>query len=106
MQEERTPERKRTTAATGITVRHARSCGSRTGARCSCKPTYQAKVWSARDQTPIRKTFPTITAAKAWRQDAAVGLRRGTMRAPSKLTLRQAWDAWLQGAKTGAVRTR
>ena len=106
MQEERTPRARAKTASTGITVRHARSCGSRDGGRCSCKPTYQAKIWSARDRVPIRKTFPTVTAAKTWRQDASVALRRGTMRAPSKLTLREAWDIWLKGAKTGGVRTR
>ena len=89
MQEERTPRRRPKTASMGITVRHSRGCASRGGGRCSCKPTYQAKVWSARDQTPIRKTFPTVTAAKTWRQDAAVALRRGTMRAPSKITVRE-----------------
>ena len=106
MHQESTPRRRAKTASTGITVRHARGCASRGGGRCSCKPTYQAKVWSTRDQTPIRKTFPTVTAAKTWRQDAAVALRRGTMRAPTKITVREAWDAWLKGAKAGTVRTR
>jgi integrase len=90
----------------GIEVRHARACPSRSGGRCACKPTYQAHVWSARDGKRIRKTFPTPTAARAWRQDASVALRRGTMRAPSPLTLRQAAEAWLEGARSGAIRNR
>ena len=106
MQDERTPRAQAKTASTGITVRHARRCASRGGGRCSCKPTYQAKIWSARDKTPIRKTFPTVTAAKTWRQDASVALRKGSMRAPSRSTLREAWGAWLKGAKVGTVRTR
>src|SRR5439155_6126138 len=72
----------------------------------SCVPTYQAQVWSRRDRKTIRKTFRTLTAAKAWRQDASVALRKRTMRAPTQTTVRQAWEAWLRGANEGWVRTR
>jgi integrase len=98
MQAKRTP--------TGIAVRHSRSCGTHVGQRCSCTPAYQAQVWSTRDHKTIRKTFRTISAAKTWRQDANVALRKRTMRAPTQTTLRQAWEAWLTGAKEGWVRTR
>ena len=98
MQGKRTP--------TGITVRHSRSCGSQAGKRCSCTPGYQAQAWSRRDKKVIRKTFRTLSAAKAWRQDASVALRRRTMQAPTQTTTRQAWEAWLRGAKEGWVRTR
>src|SRR5207247_9768536 len=73
---------------------------------CSCAPGYQAQVWSARDQKPIRKTFATIGAAKAWRQESQVALRRGTLRAPSPTTLTDAAEEWLQAAQAGVVRTR
>jgi integrase len=63
-------------------------------------------VWSARERRRIRKTFPSISAAKAWRSDAVTSLRRGTMRAPTATTLRQAWEAWLAGATDGTIRTR
>jgi integrase len=69
-------------------------------------PTYQAHVWDKREQKRIRKTFPTISAAKQWREDSLPALRKGTMRAPTQTTLRQAWEAWLAGAKDGTVRTR
>jgi integrase len=68
--------------------------------------TYRASVWSARDGKRIRKTFPTLAAAKAWRQDAQVALRRGEMRAPINMTLEEAAERWLEGARRGAVRAR
>jgi len=56
-------------------MRHARRCPSRSGGECSCIPSYQAQVWSARDRKPIRKTFPTVAGALAWRQETQVALR-------------------------------
>jgi integrase len=54
----------------------------------------------------IRKTFPTLAEAKSWRADATVGLRKRTMRAPTRTTLREAWEAWLAGARDGSIRNR
>jgi integrase len=90
----------------GVTVRHRRTCFFRSGGRCSCKPGYQAYVWSTRDGKLIRKTFPTMAAAKAWRDDARTAVRRGTMRAPTTVTLREAAEAWLAGARDGTIRNR
>ncbi|MGH3018941.1 MAG: hypothetical protein ACRDNR_02115, partial [Gaiellaceae bacterium] len=90
----------------GIRVRHAKVCPSRSGAACRCRPTYQASVWSAREGKRLFKTFATLAEAKAWRADAQVALRRGTMRAGSTGTLRDAADAWLEGVKSGAIRNR
>ena len=69
-------------------------------------PTYQAQVWSPRDQRPIRKTFPSIGAAKAWRQQTQVALRAGRVQAPTAITLEQAARQWLEAARAGVVRTR
>jgi integrase len=91
---------------TGIEVRHARSCASRSGARCNCSPSYQANVWSSRDRARIRKTFPTLAAAKSWRAEATVALNRGEMRAPSRVTVRDAGEAWIASARNGTIRTR
>ena len=90
----------------GIAIRHTRSCRTRDGESCSCSPTFQAAVWSNRDGKRIRKTFDTITGAKAWRRDALRLLERGEMRAPTPLTLGEAVTAWLDGARAGRVRTR
>jgi integrase len=92
--------------AIGIEIRHGRACAARDYGDCSCKPTFQASVWSARDKRRIRKTFATPSAAKAWRQDASVALRRGTMRAPSSTTVREAAAALIAGATDGSIRNR
>src|SRR4051794_30046052 len=82
--------------AEGIEVRAAKD-GTRS---------YRASVWSNRDRKRIRKTFPTLAAAKAWRQDAASAVRTGKVRAVAPITVRQAADTWLAGAREGSIRTR
>ena len=84
---------------TGIEVRHARSCASRSGARCNCSPSYQADIGSGRDRARIRKTFPTLAAAESWCAEATVALNRGEMRAPSSLSVREAGEAWVAGTR-------
>lgn len=93
-------------AHAGITVRHSRPCMSRTGGECSCRPTYQGHVWSWREEKRIRKTFPTLAAARAWRHEALVALDRGIMKAPTRITLREAAHAWLVGVRDGTIRNR
>lgn len=90
----------------GINVRHRLHCASSTGGGCTCQPSYQAQVWSVRDDKQIRKTFSSLADAKAWRQNTQVGLRRGTMRTPSPTTVDEAATEWLAAARTGVIRTR
>ena len=90
----------------GVVVRHSRRCESRNSRACSCTPSYQAQVWSPRDKRPIRKTFSTLAAARAWRQESQVALRQGTLRAPSQTTLQQAALDWLSAAEANVIRTR
>src|SRR5690348_3464379 len=90
----------------GIEIRHVRSCAANRGGKCSCQPKYRAEAWSARDGRRLRKTFPTLAAAKAWRQDAAVAIRRGTLAVSAGTMLREAAEEWLAGARSGAIRTR
>jgi integrase len=92
--------------SSGIRVRHSKVCPSQSGGACRCRPTYQASVWSAHEGKRVFKTFPSVAEAKAWRAEAQVALRRGTMRAGSSGTLREAAEAWLEGVKGGAVRNR
>ena len=91
---------------TGIEVRHAQTCGSRSGEPCDCTPGFRAFVWSARDRRRIQKTFPTEAAALRWREDARVDLRRGVLVAARPTTLREFADAWLDGARDGSIRNR
>jgi integrase len=77
--------------ATGITKRGA---------------SYEAWVWSKRDGKKIRKTFPTMEAAKSWRSDATRAVRLKKLRAPTTKTLRQAVDEFLEGAHKGEIRNK
>ena len=106
MASEAPPRARRRPRYQGVVLRHARGCRLRQGGRCSCTPTYQAQVWSARERKTIRKTFPTLAAARAWRQESQVALRQGTLRSPSQTTLNQAAQEWLAAAEAGLVRTR
>lgn len=45
-------------------------------------------------------------AAKAWRADHTVKKDRGTLRAPSALTLREVAEKWLEGAEAGTILSR
>lgn len=67
---------------------------------------YRASVWSNRDHKRIRKTFSSPAEAKAWRADALSALSKGSLRAPKATTVKQAWEAWYEGAKAGNVRNR
>lgn len=90
----------------GITVRHRGRCSSRSGRGCNCEPSYQAQAYSPRDKKTLRRSFPTLAAARAWRADAQVAIRRGELGAQSTLTLDEASASWLEGAKGGAIRNR
>ena len=57
-----------------------------------------------RDGKKIRKTFQTKAAASTWRADAASQLERGSLRAPTKTTLRETGEEWLRGAEAGEIR--
>jgi integrase len=92
--------------AKGIRERHARSCRSRNGGRCSCEPTYEACLWSPVEGKRIRKTFSDQAEAKTWVRDGRVSLRRGRQVVRSVPTLEEAGEAWLEQARAGVVRTR
>ena len=100
------PKKRRRSRYEGIVIRHARACRSRDGARCSCSPTFQAQVWSARERTTIRKTFRDLGEARAWRHESQTALRKGLLRSPSQTTLKDAAERWLADAEKGVVRTR
>lgn len=88
--------------APGIRQRHGNRCSGQ--GRCKCP--YEASVYSARDDRKIRKTFSTLAAAKAWRDDAQGAVRRNQLRAPTPTTITDAGEQWLEGARAGLIRTR
>jgi integrase len=91
---------------TGIEVRHAKACASRDGRRCNCHPTFQASAYSARDEKRLKKTFPTLAAARTWRLETQVAIHRGKLRAPSAVTLAEAGEDLIGGMQSGKVRTK
>ena len=94
--------------SSGIEPRHARACASRPkngGGRCNCTPTFQAQVYDKRKGKPIKRTFKTKSAAKRWRQDAIVALRRGELSSDPGPTLNHALDRWLCALGTEQTRS-
>jgi integrase len=90
----------------GITVRHSRRCAEASGRCCNCRPGYQAQAYSRRDRKTLRRTFPTLAAAKAWRADAQAAIRRGTLAGPAKTTVAEACEALSSGMADGSIRNR
>jgi integrase len=95
----------RTHSEPGIRPRHSRGCRHPEG-RCTCTPTFRAEVYDARTRKTISQSFPTITAARRWRQDAYAALRSGTLSADRGRTLRDAAYDWLAAARAGVIRNR
>jgi len=93
----------------GIEVRHQNSCRSHGGGRCSCKPgpSYRGYVYDRRTGTKRKSpAFPTLAAAKGWRADAQVAVKRGRLSAPSVRTVEEAAEEWLAKAEASTVRAR
>jgi integrase len=86
----------------GIRIRHSRGC-DREHCRCTA---LEAFVYDKRTDRKLRKTFTNVSEATAWRQDAQVGVRRGALRAPASVTVREKADALIAGMKAGTIRTR
>jgi integrase len=63
-------------------------------------------VYDRREKRRLRKTFATRAAAKAWRVETQVALRRGEVSAAKTATLEDAASAWLVGARAGSMRNR
>lgn len=93
-------------ATPGIDVRHRQTCPApRADGRC-CKPAYRAEVYDRRAEKRVRRTFPTLAAAKRWRQDALVDVRNGSLRVQATATVRQVAEQWLADAERGIVTNR
>ena len=92
--------------AAGIVKRHTEGCNAANGGKCGCRAGYEAWVYSPRDGRKIRRTFANYAEARSWRADAKRQIDQGVLRAPAQQTLRQAAEAWLEGAERGEVRNR
>ncbi len=89
----------------GVRARHSRSCDSHAGGDCDCRPSWQASVWSNRERRRTVKTFSSQSAAKAWRRRYRLRSIVGP-RTPSRVTLREAAEGFIDGIGDGSVRIR
>ena len=89
-----------------IQIRHKGNCASLRGGNCNCNPAYKAEIWIAHESRKVRRSFPTLAAARAWRHDALAALRKGTRAGGSPTTIREAAAALVTGIRSGAIRTR
>lgn len=90
----------------GIEVRHGSGCPAAAGGKCTCDTKFRAQVFDARANRTIRRSFPTLAEAVHWRQDALVQMRKGTLSAVRSPRLGEAFPAWLEAARSGAIRNR
>jgi integrase len=91
----------------GIRRTHSTGCPARNSQkRCTCSAGYEASVFDRSSGRKIRKTHPTLSAARAWRSDAEQGVRRGTLRATVPMTVNEAADDLTDGMESGSVRNR
>jgi hypothetical protein len=67
---------------------------------------YEASVWVARENKRIRKSFPSLREAKAWRAETTVAVKTPQSCDDRSTTLRAAWEEWLEGAESGLIRNR
>ena len=93
-------------ARPGIQLRHSRTCRSQGGGSCNCDPSYRAWVYDARSGSKIRKTFHNLAEAKGWRADATSAIRKGALRATSKVTLGAVAETFIEGIDAGTILNR
>ena len=58
---------------------------------------YEASIYLKREGRKLRRTFPTLAGAKAWRAEALTAANKGALRAPKPTTVREAWEDWYRG---------
>jgi integrase len=90
----------------GIETRHQRGCATENGAACDCDPSYRAAVYDRRTGRRLRRSFATEAAARRWRDDARVDLRRGRLTGAAPITVRAAGEALIDGMRSGTVLNR
>jgi integrase len=102
-------------AIPGIQVRHARSCPANQGGACGCQPTYRAWVFDphlvCKNGTIGGKRYEkfsgpgALSAARGWRRDAMPLVARREFRS-TNLTVRDAWEEWIEKAEKGELLSR
>lgn len=92
----------------GVYVDHAAGCtGTKEAKTCKCDAPYLAKFFDKRTKKRLSKTFPTLAAARGWRADLTSAAGKGVpIAAPSRLTVGDALDSFMEGVESGAMLNR
>lgn len=91
----------------GVRPIHSRTCASRQGRRCNCRPTWQADVRIAPGpKGRLRRNFSSEAEASGWRIDTLAAKRKGAAVLPSEQPLAEAAEALLDGMRSGMIRNR
>ncbi len=69
-------------------------------------PVYRAIVRDRRTGRRVSRTFPTLAQARSWRTRMQDLARRGFSLAGTPETVREVAEAFIEGLKSGAIRTR
>ncbi len=99
---------KKPKANEGVVIRHQRNCASRAkkAKACNCTPRYQAWAFDKVTRCKVRKTFPTVAAAKSWRAATSTAIKLGERRATKSPTVAAAAEEMIAGLRTGSIRAR
>jgi integrase len=100
MQDQTSPTPAKPKAPEGIEVRHSKTCPSLGGGRCRCQVSYRAWVFDKRAKAKIRRTFPTLAAAKKWRADQTSRRDKGHRISGGRETLREVAKLWVEAGRT------
>jgi integrase len=92
--------------AEGIEVRHARSCATQAGRRCTCQPGYRVAAYDALSKRKVSKTFRTLGEARRWRASAHAQAAKGVRLAGTSQTVHEAAEAFVDGMASGAIRSK
>lgn len=97
----------------GIEETHGKACAKRAdpSRRCSRKGcSFRGYLYNPALATKSKMErgprFPSIDEAKTWRANRVKELELGLRRAPTSVTLEQAWTKWHNDAKAGVLLTR
>jgi integrase len=67
---------------------------------------WEASAFDARSGKKLRRTFPTLAAARSWRADALVAVRKGSIKPAQRMTVQDASTALLDGMRDASIRTK
>ena len=91
----------------GVVTRHTRNCAlSSGGKRCSCVPTYQARVPLGERGKRETRCFASFGEASEWRSKRLLGLHRRAQVVHTNVTVGEELDSLITGMQDGSVRTK